>query len=428
MRPTPDPQRHCTGRETPALASLEPSRRLCHTQSMLRLLVPIAIAAGLLAACAPEAPPGDTAPPEAAAGWLAEPTPPALASRRVFQLQLAVAADGTLLQVWREKGEKGSDLYLSRRPVGGVSSEPVRINDLPGSVQSWNHDESRASVAPGPGGRVAVAWTTGSGNVRVAISADGGASFAPSMRLNQDEKPAYHGFPTLAFDTEGVLHAAWIDARDAPQAGAEEPADLYSARLTEGAIDERNLTADRDDSVCGCCLPHMEMAGDRLTIAFRNATADGYRDIFRVAGTTGGAFTTAERLGPPMWKLNGCPSAGPMTVDGITLWNEVSTGKQRTLAAAAGGAYRIVLDGTDGSVRLPPRRVANSSGGDALVLVPGSPHGTIFRAADGAWSPAVEDLPEWVTSAALDGDRLLLAGDVDGQARFASRRFQPAWS
>jgi hypothetical protein len=397
---------------------------------MHRLLLTSAVAAVLLAACGPQAPPGDTAPPAAAAGWLAEPTPPVLASRRVYQPQLAVAADGTLLLVWREKGEQGSDLYLSRLSAGGAASEPVRINDRPGSVQSWNHDESRASVAPGPGGRVAVAWTTDSGNVKVAISADGGKSFAPSVRLNQDEKPAYHGFPAIAFDTEGVLHAAWIDARDAPQLGAEEPADLYYTRLVDGAVEEHNLTADRDDSVCGCCQPDMEIAADgRLTIAFRNATADGYRDIFRVAGRAGRAFAAAERLGPPMWKLGGCPSAGPVTVNEVTLWNEVSTGKQRTLsAAAAGDAYQIVLDGTDGSVRLPPRRVTGSSGGDALVLIPGDPHGTIFRAADGSWSPALEDVPEWVTSAALDGDRLLVAGEVDGEARFASRRFQPTSS
>lgn len=68
-------------------------------------------------------------------------------------------------------------------------------------------------------------------------------------------------------------------------------------------------------------------------------------------------------------------------------------------AVGAGGDYQIVLDGSDGSVRLPPRRVAGNSRGDALVLIPGNPHGTIFQAADGSWSPAVEGLPEWVTSA-----------------------------
>ena len=173
---------------------------------MQRLLLPTVIAAALLAACAPEAPPAPTISPAVAADWQVEPTPPVLASRRVHQMQLAVNADGTLLLVWREKGEKGSDLYLSRRSAAGPTSEPVRINDLPGSVQSWNHDESRASVAPGPGAQVAVAWTTRSGNVRVAVSADGGESFAPSARLNQDEKPAYHGFPTVGFDGEGMLY------------------------------------------------------------------------------------------------------------------------------------------------------------------------------------------------------------------------------
>ena len=37
----------------------------------------------------------------------------ALADREIFEPQLAVEDDGTLLMVWREKGETGFDVFVS---------------------------------------------------------------------------------------------------------------------------------------------------------------------------------------------------------------------------------------------------------------------------------------------------------------------------
>lgn len=377
----------------------------------------------LLGACAADVPEASNE----AAAWTPEPTPPALASRRVFQPRILAADDGARLLVWRELGAKGSNVYLARRPADGAIGDPVRVNEAPDSVLSWNHDENRPAVAFGPGGAVAVAWTADDGNVRAAVSSDGGATFAPSVRLNQDEAPAYHALPAIAFDAAGVLHGVWIDARDAGHPGAEEPADLYYARVEGGTVSERNLTAGREDSLCGCCRLDLRMtAGEELAIAFRNAGVDGYRDVYRLAGTADGGFSEPERLGPPMWELEGCPSAGPAVLDDATLWNEGSTGRWRTLAAAASdGTYSVVLEsGEEWSVRSPPRQVAGSPADDPLVLVPGRPHSRVLRRRDGAWVSTLDDVPEWAASALLSAGRLWVVGSEDGELRLASRSYE----
>lgn len=387
----------------------------------------------VLGACTPDTPPSspDGLRPQSAsaalATWAAEPIPPVLASRRIFQPQLFVTDDGGLLFVWREKAQSDSDVYAVRRLQDGTFTDPVRLNEEPDSVESWNHDENRASVALGPGGRVAVGWNSADGNVRIATSVDHGVTFAPSIQLNQDVKPAYHAFPTLGFDASGVLHTAWIDARAAGRPRAEEPADLYYARLEgEGDVVEQSLTAEQEGSVCGCCRMHMEITPDQhVLISYRYATTDGYRDIQRITGTREGMFSAPERLGPPMWELRGCPSAGPLTVDGVTLWNEASTKKWRTLSANSGdGSYSVVLESDgDWSVRSAPRRVAGSGSEPPLVLVPGRSSGKILRADRGVWSTVLDDLPAWATSAVLTGGQLLLLGSEDGEARLASRTF-----
>jgi hypothetical protein len=86
------------------------------------------------------------------------------------------------------------------------------------------------------------------------------------------------------------------------------------------------LTADQDDSICGCCRVDVDVrSDDRLVIAFRN-TGGGYRDMFRIEAGADRVFGEPARLGPLMWELNGCPVIGPLNVGEVTLWSEASTG------------------------------------------------------------------------------------------------------
>ena len=259
-----------------------------------------------------------------------------------------------------------------------------------------------------------MAWSA-RGSIHAAIGVDHGSSFEPAVRLDRAPEGSYIGFVSAAFDGAGVLHAAWIDGRTAPR-GMEEPADLYTARLANGVAHEQNLTADQEPSICGCCRTHVSVDGDQVRITFRNTTEDGYRDIWRVDGDTDGHFVAPRRVGPAMWELRGCPVQGPITIGETTLWNEASTGRRRLLAGTAGDdGFAVVLqDSESWRIMSPPRVVAGSDG--ALLLVPGRPDGVLLTRRDEAWSVVADGLPMWATSAARDGDVVVLVGALNGSA------------
>jgi hypothetical protein len=347
-----------------------------------------------------------------------------LRDRELTLPQFAGGADGGLFVAWREPTEgRGGNLMLARRGDSGAFEAPVRVNDIEGSVGGGSLDEGRPAIAV-VGDQVAVAWTARGGDIRAAVSNDGGRTFAPSLNLNSDEGAgAYRGFVDIALDAQGVAHAAWIDGRFAPR-GAEEPAELFYARIAGSEVTEINLTEQQADSICGCCRIDVAARPEGgLRIAFRN-TGGGYRDIWRIEAGPDGAFGEPARLGPPMWQLNGCPVIGPLNVGEATLWAEASIGKRRILAATdTSGQFEVVLqDDEQWAIERPPRVVVGAARDDAtLLLVPGRPAGKLLRGAGSDWRVAAEGLPRWAMSAALIGDRLVLIGELDGELQAETR-------
>jgi hypothetical protein len=345
-------------------------------------------------------------------GWLAE--------REVYEPQLVVDESGTLLLIWREKGEEGSDLFAARRAADGSFGPSTRVNDEASTVESFPHDEIRAAIAVGSGGRLAVAWADRRGQVRAALSKDGGASFTPSVRLDQSGRAAYRGFPALTFGASGALHAIWIDSRHA-EGFAEEPADLFHATVLNGVVTEANLTAEQEPTVCGCCRTYLEAADDgEVRGLFRNADADGYRDIFSTSGSEAEGLGPPARIGEPLWKLEGCPMSGPVSVAGRVLWPDGSSGKKVLMEAAwRQEAAQPLFSGSergDWSARLSPRPVA-TAGESGLALLPGRPTSRLIARDSGSWSLLQDDLPAWATTAAALGDALIVVGAVDGEVQ-----------
>ena len=346
-----------------------------------------------------------------------------LSDRKVFEPQLIQDADGTLL-LWREKGDKGSDLFLSRQNAEGAFTLPVQVNDLAGTVGSYPLDELRAASAQGPNGELAISWGAAGGEIRVAISSDGGRSFAPSLRLDQADKPAYRGFPAIAFDADGSLHAVWIDARFAPKPGAEEPADLFYAKLSDAGITEVNLTEEQDPSICGCCRLDLVTASDGVRATFRNTTADGYRDIFTLSGEPGAGFTAPRQIGTPLWELNGCPMSGPLSSGEEALFPDGSGGRKILMSGREDNHPAEPVFGdhatTEWSLLYPPRPVATEDGSRQLLLVPGRPTGRLIERVDGEWKVLSSAVPKWATSATYSDGSLLVVGSPGGALQFAT--------
>lgn len=169
-------------------------------------------------------------------------------------------------------------------------------------VNSYTGDEARPDVALGPDGAVAVAWTAEDMNMMLAVGKDNGRSFSALVRLNPDGGEAARTMPGVAISSDGAVHAVWLVARDAPP-HREEPANLYYS---------------------------------------------------------------PRPASPPLWEIAGCPSVGPVVLDGLTLWKDGSQ-----------GFWRLVRD----------------------------------------------DLPEWAASAALDGQQLLV-GNHEGRLRVDTLRLE----
>jgi hypothetical protein len=343
--------------------------------------------------------------------------------------QIAATPDGGLLMAWTVRREggffEGFDLFVSTTQDNAFS-DPVQVNAADVPLHSIPIDEMRPAVAFGPDGKVALAWTDDFFDIRVATSSDGGKSFTPSVRLNQDEGDALQEFPDIAYGPDGVLHAVWLDPRIAEE-GLEEPADLYYARIVDGVVTERNLTESQESSACGCCLPNIIVEPDgSLTVVFRNTTPSGYRDPFRVVATPDGQFTEPSPVSPPIWQIEACPIAGPIAVDEMTLWFDGSTGQKRLLLAWDPNQMPdVVLEDSDGRfLDYPPRKVSGTPAQTTMLLVPAQPTGYLLNREGRTWTVIADDLPSWATSAVFHEGRLYLVGTDVGAFQSEIRNFE----
>ena len=329
----------------------------------------------------------------------------------VYQSQVLLQADGSLLLVWVQRRSGNLDLLVARQQPGEPFSRPLQINRR--DLNGFTGDEARPSVALGTDGTVAVAWTAANNDIMLAVGSGFGERFKAPVKLNQDEGEAFRTMPSVALSPDGVAHTVWLDPRDAPE-GMEEPSNLYYASFAEGAVTEVNLTARQEPTVCGCCRPFIASDEDStLDIVFRNANAEGYRDISRITGTAG-ALSIPQPTSPPIWKLNACPSAGPILSGGGVLWKDGSTGSWRMLWSDDPDVQPAELfpDRSSVDYTFSPRKV---SGRPSWVLVGGRPNGLIVERTAEDWKVVRDDLPRWAASAVVRDDQLILIGNEKGQ-------------
>ncbi len=115
-------------------------------------------------------------------------------------LDLAVGAAGTIHAAWTEYRGR---LWTARSTDGGGTFDtPVQV------AAAEDAGPARApSLATGPDGAVYLAWTVGEdpgADIRVAVSRDGGRSFADPVVVAPD--PGHADAPKLAVDASGTVH------------------------------------------------------------------------------------------------------------------------------------------------------------------------------------------------------------------------------
>ena len=334
--------------------------------------------------------------------------------RGYLHSQFVKAANGGVDMLWVKLSAGGHDLFLARRSAAGALQNPVKVNSSDGDVMYLPLEQARPAVAAGPGGAVGVAWFDKTGQLMVGISRDEGRSFGQSVVVDPGHARPEQAFADVGFDASGTLFVTWIDVRGAP-AGQEEPAQLYIARIDSDTNPTVvDLTGDFTTSICGCCRPDLYIKGRDITASFRMVDPDGYRDIHRVRTGSGLNVSKPERMGGQMWKISGCPMAGPVSFEGFTWFLDGSTGEKRLMEASSPTATAVPIAAATVGRPRSPRLVIGSEDRGGMIYLPGKPYGQVLLRDGGSWRVIVEEVPYFCTDMALIEGQLLMVGDKEG--------------
>jgi hypothetical protein len=247
---------------------------------------------------------------------------------------------GTSYVVWVGGDGDSYDVYLASAMRGGEFGPPVRVNDLPGDAAP--HEQAPAQVAVGPEGNVYVLWQNNyrvegrrfaASDLRLAVSRDGGRTFAPAVFVNDDagELPSSHTFHDIAIGADATVYVSWIDsrARDHARAAMIGKHGHEGHGMGEGAHDlpgsEIRIAASRDggrsfgasavvdfDS-CPCCRTSIAAGPDgTVYVAWRKIYPGEVRDIVVARSAPGTLeFGESRAVHRDGWVFPGCPHAGP---------------------------------------------------------------------------------------------------------------------
>jgi hypothetical protein len=149
-------------------------------------------------------------------------------------LDIVAGPDGAVYVAWTEY--EGA-LWVSRRAARGEGfSPPLRVA---GSAAS---PARGPTLAVGPGSMLYVAWTVGEdegGDIHLAASADGGASFGRVLRVAPSK--AYSDAPKLAVDPARTLHLVYAES-------AGGPFERFHIRYTRSSDGGRSFEPSREIS------------------------------------------------------------------------------------------------------------------------------------------------------------------------------------
>lgn len=261
--------------------------------------------------------------------------PSRAAGALTLQARLAVGPDGDVFLTWLQATEVGTlalngpaEIVAARSVDGGETfSEPVALSD-----PERPRVGAATPVTDGDGDLV-VLYKDFEGNVRdfrnlegppwdgnetlvLTRSEDGGESFEPGVEVDGDLVPGERflvflpEFPSLASADDGVLYAAWADARHGDD-------DVFLRRSDDGGetwSPPVRVNEDAEGDGTDQTMPQVAVAPDgRVDVAYLDSEdPEGARTHTRLASSQDGgeAFTRVTLSGEPFDARIG-PSAGP---------------------------------------------------------------------------------------------------------------------
>lgn len=382
----------------------------------------------------------------------------AIDGRANANVTLAADADHVFAAWAASAPQGGTDIYLAASSDNGRTfGAPVRVNPAAGDASASGEQPPRVTTN---GHEVDVFWVSkasGAPVIRAARSLDGGRTFERAVNVTPEGLGGARGWQSADVSSDGVVHAAWLDGRNAAGiAGAMQhdhmamtPAgdprqDIFAAswRAGEPPVETRVAT-----NVCFCCKTAVASRGHDVYVAWRHLYDGGVRDIAVARSSDDGrTFSDPVRVSADDWHINACPDDGPalaIDTDGAVhvVWPTMVKDPDmeriaifHAVSRDGGRAFspRERVDGARGTAPAHPRIAL--SGGDGVVVVwdeltQGHRQVAMRRlnAAD-AGSAAVEVLTKGGSavypSVVQSGDRLVVAWTefIAGSSRIVVRR------
>lgn len=233
---------------------------------------------------------------------------------------LAVGADGRVYLSWLEPASPGHALRFSVHD-GTRWSAPRTIVSRTDLFVNWADFPSLEVLGSN---RLAAHWLqrNGSGTyaygVRIAQSADDGATWSTPVIPHRDGTPTEHGFVAM-WPEHGMLGAAWLDGRKFKPAGAAAAGghdghdagnEMMLVSTTLSASGVRGAEIRLDERTCDCCGNAAAMTSAGPIVAYRNRTSDEIRDIY-VTRRVGARWLAGQPVHNDNWKIAACPVNGP---------------------------------------------------------------------------------------------------------------------
>src|SRR5512147_155772 len=141
---------------------------------------------------------------------------PSPAGPRSGEPFLAADAAGAVHMTWVERTGDSTHAVRYARLDGDAWSAPTTVVERPDLFVNW---ADYPSVIATPSGRLLVHWLQRSGagryayDVRIAQSADRGATWSDGAVLHTDRSAGEHGFVALWAAPNDSVRAAWLDGR-----------------------------------------------------------------------------------------------------------------------------------------------------------------------------------------------------------------------
>lgn len=221
-----------------------------------------------------------------------------------------LGSDGTLHLTWGGEQQEDRGVFYLQTPLEQeLYPAPIRVSPPTTPVATLHEPPA---LAIGQKHDVYITWTSphpkANGKLFTSLlllsrSLDGGHTFLPPVRVNDDEAITNHAFDFVAVSPNGSVHVTWLDSRE----GKKDPATYASVSRNQGANLTPNLKID--EPTCVCCRTFVTTASDgTVYTAWRKIFPGSVRETVVARSTDDGqSFSPSVIVGHDQWIYEGCP-------------------------------------------------------------------------------------------------------------------------